>query len=106
MAPQQSAGPFTAVVTGASGFVPGEVVKQLLSTGWNVSEVAVFRPARMRATTVDERESFFSGSRHSSVLVQQGEDCAPDQVERGTGHCCGPNERQCLACQQCLKRLD
>ena len=38
MAPQtQSAGPFTAVVTGASGFVPGEVVKQLLSKGWNVS---------------------------------------------------------------------
>jgi len=37
MAPiKQSAGPFTAVVTGASGFVPGEVVKQLLSKGWNV----------------------------------------------------------------------
>ena len=37
MAPsKQSAGPFTAVVTGASGFVSGETIKQLLSKGWNV----------------------------------------------------------------------
>ena len=37
MAPSnQSAGPFTAVVTGASGFVSGETIKQLLSKGWNV----------------------------------------------------------------------
>ena len=36
MAPTESAGPYTAVVTGASGFVASEVVKQLLIKGWNV----------------------------------------------------------------------
>lgn len=47
MAPQkQSAGPFTAVVTGASGFVPGEVVKQLLSKGWNVSVAVLLQRTR------------------------------------------------------------
>ena len=32
----QSTGPYTAVVTGASGFVASEVVKELLIKGWNV----------------------------------------------------------------------
>ena len=37
MAPTaQSVGPYTAVVTGASGFVASEIVKQLLNKGWNV----------------------------------------------------------------------
>ena len=36
MAPVQSVGPYTAVVTGASGFVASEIVKQLLNKGWNV----------------------------------------------------------------------
>ena len=36
MAPVQSTGPYTAVVTGASGFVASEVVKELLIKGWNV----------------------------------------------------------------------
>ncbi|KAL3160923.1 hypothetical protein ABBQ38_009315 [Trebouxia sp. C0009 RCD-2024] len=36
MAPTESAGPYTAVVTGSSGFVATEVVKQLLNKGWNV----------------------------------------------------------------------
>ncbi len=36
MAPIQSAGPYTVVVTGASGFVASEVVKELLIKGWNV----------------------------------------------------------------------
>ncbi|DBA85113.1 hypothetical protein WJX79_005505 [Trebouxia sp. C0005] len=36
MAPTQSTGPYTAVVTGASGFVASEVVKELLIKGWNV----------------------------------------------------------------------
>ena len=36
MASTESAGPYTAVVTGASGFVASEVVKQLLIKGWNV----------------------------------------------------------------------
>ncbi|DBB08436.1 hypothetical protein WJX82_010444 [Trebouxia sp. C0006] len=36
MAPVQSTGPYTAVVTGASGFVASEVVKELLVKGWNV----------------------------------------------------------------------
>ena len=36
MTPTESAGPYTAVVTGASGFVASEVVKQLLIKGWNV----------------------------------------------------------------------
>ena len=38
MAPTESAsaGPYTAVVTGASGFVASEIVKQLLNKGWNV----------------------------------------------------------------------
>ncbi|DBA85110.1 TPA: hypothetical protein ACH3X2_005833 [Trebouxia sp. C0005] len=36
MAPPQSTGPYTAVVTGASGFVASEVVKELLIKGWNV----------------------------------------------------------------------
>lgn len=56
MAPQQSAstGPFTAVVTGASGFVPGEVVKQLLSTGWNVSLAIASWLARMPCLTLNQ----------------------------------------------------
>ena len=36
MAPTDSTGPYTAVVTGSSGFVATEVVKQLLNKGWNV----------------------------------------------------------------------
>ena len=36
MAPTRSTGPYTAVVTGASGFVASEVVKELLIKGWNV----------------------------------------------------------------------
>lgn len=36
MPQSQSTGPYTAVVTGASGFVASEVVKELLIKGWNV----------------------------------------------------------------------
>ena len=36
MSPNSSDGPYTAVVTGATGFVASEVVKQLLIKGWNV----------------------------------------------------------------------
>lgn len=36
MAPTESTGPYTAVVTGSSGFVATEVVKQLLNKGWIV----------------------------------------------------------------------
>lgn len=86
MAPiQQSAGPYTAVVTGASGFVASEVVKELLNKGWNVRGTVRSLSRKDKVAHLEALGKALPGklTLHEADLLKQG---SFDEVVKGADY--------------------
>lgn len=85
MAPTESAGPYTAVVTGASGFVASEVVKQLLIKGWNVRGTVRSLAKKEKVQHLEALSKALPGNLtlHEADLLEKG---SFDEVVKGVDY--------------------